>query len=199
LPVNETAVHPDPHPELRTEAALHVLRVPGEMLLDRQGGMDGPDGVVLLSQRRTEERHHPVAREGVHPAPVTLHLPAEQNEAPIHHLVDNLRIEPLRQRGETDDIGKQDGDLPALALHPRRGHHRRRLRPQRRATTPAEPLVGLVGEPARRALRKKWSAALATEPPPLPVRPPATRTIHLARPSPNDRSAGTSATSRLET
>jgi len=33
----------------------------------------------------------------------------------------------------------------------------------------------------------------------LPVRRATTRTIHLARLSPNDRSAGTSATSRIET
>ena len=180
------------------ESALHVLRIAGEVLLDRQGGMEGPDGVVLFSQRRAEEGHHAVAGEGVHPAPVALHLPGEQSEAPVHHLVDDLRIEPLRQRSETDDIGKQDGDLPALALHRRRGHQRRRLRPQRRATTPAEPLLGLVGEPARRALREEWSAACATEPPTLPVRRPATRTIHFARPSPNDRSAGTSATSSVD-
>ena len=168
---DETAVHPDPHPELCAESALHVLGVAGQVLLDRQGGMDGPDGVVLFSQRRAEEGHHAVAGEGVHPAPVALHLPGEQSEAPVHQLVDDLRVEPLRQRSETDDIGKQDGDLPALALHRRWGHEAPPP-PQRRATTPAEPLVGLVGEPARRALHEEWSAAFAAESPTLPVRRP---------------------------
>ena len=127
---DETAVHPDPHPELGAESALHVLRVAGEVLLDRQRGMDGPDGVVLFSQRRPEERHHPVARERIDPAPVTLHLPGEQSEAPVHHLVDDLRIEPLRQRSETDDIGKQDGDRSALPPRRRRGRRRRCRLPQ---------------------------------------------------------------------
>ena len=76
--------------------------------------MDGADGMVLLSQRRAEERHHPVAGEGIEPAPVALHLPGDEGEAPVHDLVDDLRVEPFRQRGETDDIGEEDRDLSAL-------------------------------------------------------------------------------------
>jgi hypothetical protein len=44
-------------------------------------------------------------------------------EAPVHNLVDLLRVPPLGQARQAGDIGKQDGHLTALAL-------KRRSRPE---------------------------------------------------------------------
>jgi hypothetical protein len=75
--------------------------------------------VVLVGDRRPEERHDPVARVLVHRAFEAVHALGEDLEEAIEYLVPLLGIEPLGELHRALHVGEQDGDLLALAFEGR--------------------------------------------------------------------------------
>ena len=72
--------------------------------------------VVLVGDRRAEQRHDAVAEELVDRALVAVDLGQHQLEGAGHEGVDVLGIEALGDRGEAGDVHEEHRDLLALAL-----------------------------------------------------------------------------------
>ena len=81
---------PDPQLELFLEREL----------ANRERCADGPLGVVLVRDRRAEQRHHGVADELLDRAAVALELRADALVVRAEHRLDVLGVERLRLRGE---------------------------------------------------------------------------------------------------
>src|SRR5205823_13903765 len=126
-------------------------------------GTDGPLGVVLLCNRRSPNRHHRVADELLHRAPVERDQTFTGLEVAREELPHFLCITRLGERGETDQIGEQDRDQPALGdrslRHDKWGNGLRKLRP---AFT-AELLSRLARPPAGRTQHRQRASALTAE------------------------------------
>ena len=127
-----------------------------ERLLHFERGAAGPLRVVLVGDRRAEERHDAVADELVdHPAVARNRL-AERLEAAVHDHRHLFRVELLAHGREAGDVGEEDGDdLPLAARQRRRRAGRSRKRPGR-------PGGRGGGRTARRS-RAELRAALAAE------------------------------------
>ena len=76
----------------------------------------GANRVILMTNRRAEERHEAIAEELVHGALVTVDPGKHQLEGAVHQGGDVLEIQALGQRGETRDIHEEHGDELALTL-----------------------------------------------------------------------------------
>ena len=111
-------------PELRPDPDLHVesllapqlLGIPADGVLHRQGRVAGPHRVVLVRQRRAEERHDPVAQHLVHRALVAvdgLHQPFQDGVEQTPRL---LRIAVSQELHRPLQVREQHRDLLALAL-----------------------------------------------------------------------------------
>ena len=96
----------------RASSRLIVLERP----LDAERGVHRALRMVLVGDRRAEERHDAVAEELVHRAFVPVHLGQHELERARHQRVHVLGVEPRRERGEAGDVHEEDGDLLALAL-----------------------------------------------------------------------------------
>ena len=83
-------------------------------ITDREGGANGALGIVAVSDRRTEDRHHRVADELLDDAAEALDLRAHPREVGRQDRADVLRVEPLGARREADEIREEDGDDLAL-------------------------------------------------------------------------------------
>src|SRR5919109_1138551 len=81
-----------------------------ERLLHRERGAERALGVVLVRHRRAEDHEDRVADELLDRAFVALGLAHERLEDVAHELLELLGIERLRERGEADDVGEEDGD-----------------------------------------------------------------------------------------
>ena len=96
--------------------APDLLGVAPDRLLHAQGGVAGPDGVVLVGERRAEQRHDAVAHHLVDGALVAvdgLHHPLEHRVEQLPGLLGVAVGDQLRRALE---VGEQDGDLLALAF-----------------------------------------------------------------------------------
>ena len=163
-----------------------------------------PPRVILVGQRRPEERHEAVAEELVDGALVAVDL----GEGGLEELVDEdvhaLRPQPLRQRGRADQVAEEHGDGLALALQraarredplgevarrvggrrPDLGRGRRRRRGPRPAGGDGVAALGAelrrVRElgAAREAGRREPLAALEAELRPRRILVPTPRTAH---------------------
>ena len=71
-----------------------------------------------MGDRRAEERHDRVADELLHRPSVALDLGLDPRPVRSLQRAHLLRVEPLRLRGEADEVGEEDGD--ALSLLARR-------------------------------------------------------------------------------
>ena len=77
---------------------MRPSHVGGERLqlpLDRERRTQRAMGVVLVSDRRPEQRHHAVAEELVDRALVAVHLVQDHLEGAVHDRVDFLGVEAL--------------------------------------------------------------------------------------------------------
>ena len=79
----------------RRQLFFQSLTVADKGVLYGEGRIAGPDGMVLMSQRGTEERHDAVAGKLVDRTLVLVDLIHEDLEAPVHDLVDLLGVELL--------------------------------------------------------------------------------------------------------
>src|SRR5208337_1763153 len=78
--------------------------------------MHGAPRRVLVRNRRSEQRHEPVAAVLVDGAFEAVNFGGDQLEAALNDAMDLLGIELLAERGEVRDITEQDGHLPPLAF-----------------------------------------------------------------------------------
>jgi hypothetical protein len=100
---HQATVDPDPDPHLRLRG-------------DPQRGQHGVPGVVLMRDRRPEQRHEPIAEELVDRALIPVHLGQRHLEEPVDHPVELLRPQLGRQRARTDYVAEQHAHLLALTL-----------------------------------------------------------------------------------
>ena len=126
---------------------------------DRERSPHRALGIVLVRDRRAEERHHRVADELLHRAAAALELVTQPLVVRRQHRLHVLGIEPLGARREAHEIGEQDRDN-----FPLRAGRARRLR-ERRAALGAElrrrlVLVAAVRADAHRAKRTLLSFEL---------------------------------------
>ena len=102
----------DGHP-VRAEDTLRVLR---DRLLHPQRRVARPHGVVLVGERRAEERHDPVAHHLVDRALVAVDGLHHALEHGIEELARLLGIAVGEQLHRALEVGEEHRDLLALAL-----------------------------------------------------------------------------------
>ena len=111
----------DADPNLKLELRVSLVEL-GDRLDDSQSRPDGSLRVVLVRDRRAEDRHHSVADELLQLTAVAIDRLAHGLEIRVLDKGDILGIEPLRQRRETDEIAEENRhDLPLLARRCRLG------------------------------------------------------------------------------
>ena len=81
-----------------------------------QRGIESALRVVLMRDRRAEDRHHRVAHELLHKAVIAHDRLGERIEQRILESAHLFRVEALSERGEAGQIGEEDRDLPAVGL-----------------------------------------------------------------------------------
>jgi hypothetical protein len=122
LPTERTTtprVEVDPDLHLHPVRAARVVRVALERLLHPEGGIAGAHGVVLVGQRRTEQRHDPVAHHLVHRALVAVNGLHHAFEHGVEDLAGFLGIAVGEQLHRALEVGEEDGHLLALAFQRR--------------------------------------------------------------------------------
>jgi hypothetical protein len=101
---------PGPQAELDAGVAPEVADAADEL----EAGPDGPLGIVLAGDRRAPHRHDGVADELLDRAAVPLDRLAARLEVAGEQLADRLRVAAGGEGGEPDEVGEEDGDVPAL-------------------------------------------------------------------------------------
>src|SRR5207249_6186110 len=82
----------------------------------RERRVTGASGVVLVSDRGSEERHHAVPGELVDRSGDSVHRRAENFEDPIENAMPVLGVEAAGESHRIDHVDEEDADLPALAF-----------------------------------------------------------------------------------
>ena len=195
------AVEADPHLEAPLEARRQLAAQVTDGALDREGGVSGAPGRVLVRDRRAEQGHDAIARVLIDRALEAMHLGRDHLEATIDDGVDLFWVALLGECAKSREIGEQHRHLPPLALERGPGledlvrevlgrvsglHARRSARSRRRgrvgnqltSTLVAETTSGKIGMLAGRAHRVQAYAASATELRAGRVLSPASRTAH---------------------
>ena len=148
---------------------------PADGIDQLEGRPHGAFRVVLVRDRGPPDCHHRVADELLdHPAVAVDDL-AGGREVPVEQFADLLRVEPLRQRREPDEVDEHDRDEPDLVHRRRRCGRGRtarrspsldsrwRSRSEVGAAFAAELGTGLVGRAACRASEGEPLPALEAE------------------------------------
>ena len=112
-------VDADPHPQLVGGMLLAEVAQRG---LHRQRRAHGPVGVVLVRDRRPEQRDDRVAEHLVDDAAVGLDVGDEQREGGVDEALDLFGVAALGERREADDVGEQHGHDPPLLVGDRLGN-----------------------------------------------------------------------------
>ena len=113
---DEARVDAHPHAELDAVRSPHFIGQRAELPLDRERSAQGAMGVVLVRDRRAEQRHHAVAQELVDRSLVAVHFGQDDFEGPIHDAVDVLGVEALGHGREARHVGEHHGDALAFSL-----------------------------------------------------------------------------------
>ena len=72
--------------------------------------------MVLVRDRRAEQRHDPVTSELVHSSLEAAHAVGEQREEALHDLAPLVRVDLLRHVHGALDVGEEHSDLLPLAV-----------------------------------------------------------------------------------
>jgi hypothetical protein len=172
-------VEADPNLRENTLAASHLFRIPFHRLLHPEGRVAGTHGMILMSQRSPEERHDPVSHDLVDRALVAMDGLHHVLEDGVQKLAGFLGITVGQQLHRTLQVGKQDGDVLALAfesslrredlfgqvlrgIRVRRGELGCGGCPKRRGALAAELILGRVARATGRAACERCRA-LPTE------------------------------------
>jgi hypothetical protein len=91
------------------------LRPPADVLLHAQRRVEGALGMVLVRDRRAEEREDAVAARVGHPAVVAVHGVRHHGEGGVDDAARVLGVEAIDQLHRPLDVGEQRGDGLALA------------------------------------------------------------------------------------
>src|SRR5438874_10673681 len=118
-------VQSNPHRELEPALAPHVFGERAELARQIQGGRTGALGVILVGDRRAEERHDAVAGVLVDGPLVSVNAARKDPEQAIEQAMPFLGIDALRELHRAHDVGEEDGDQ--LALAPERALGRKNL------------------------------------------------------------------------
>ncbi len=113
---NLPGVEPDPDLNRHPVGTLELVAVSGHRVQHPEGGVAGPHRVILVSERRAEQRHDAVAHDLVDRALVTvdrLHHPLEDR---VQQLPALLGIALGQELHGALEVGEEDGDLLALAF-----------------------------------------------------------------------------------
>ena len=108
-------VDPDPGREVEPVLAPQLGRVLADVVEHLQRRVTGAPPVVLVGDRRPEDGHDPVAGELVDRALEAVHGVGEGGEEALHDRVPLLGVLALGHVHRALDVGKEDGDLLALA------------------------------------------------------------------------------------
>ena len=84
--------------------------------MDRERGDHRLARRVFECEWCSEQGHHAVARELIHGSLVAVHLSEDALKRAVHQSVHRLGAELLRQLGRVGEVGKEHGDVLALAL-----------------------------------------------------------------------------------
>ena len=106
------------HPDLDLAAVRppHLRHVLGNPRLHVQGRIAATDGVILVSERRAEEGHDPVAHDLVHDTLVLVDSPDHALEHRIDELARLLGVAFREHLGRALEVRKQHSDLLALTF-----------------------------------------------------------------------------------
>ncbi len=113
---DRSRVETDSHLEAPVETWRQLAAQVTDAALDREGGVSGAPGRVLVRDRRAEQGHDPVAGVLIDRALEPVHLGRDHLEATIDDGVDLFGITALGERAESGQIGEQHRHLPPLAL-----------------------------------------------------------------------------------
>ena len=107
-----------PYPCLERQAlrATHLVAVAPQRRLHGQGGVAGPQGVVLMRNGGAKQGHNAIAQHLVHRALVAVHRVHHQMQGGVQELPGGFRVESLDEPCGVLEVGKQHGDLLALAF-----------------------------------------------------------------------------------
>ncbi len=108
-------VDPDPGREVEPVLAAQLGGVLADVVEHRQGRVTGAACMVLVGDGGAEDGHDPVAGELVDGALEAVHGVGEGREEALHDRVPLLGVLLLGQVHRSLDVGKEDGDLLALA------------------------------------------------------------------------------------
>jgi hypothetical protein len=109
-------VQPHAYLDRRAVLALHLIAVARYALLHAQRRVASPHRMVLHRQGCPEQRHDAVAHDLVDRAFIVMHRVHHVFEHRIEDLARFLRVAIGQQLHRTFEVGKQHGDLLALAL-----------------------------------------------------------------------------------
>ena len=97
-------------------AAPHLLGVLLDGLLHPERRVAGPHRVILMGERRAEQRHDPIAHHLVHRALVAVDGLHHALEHRVEELARLFGVAVGEQLHRALEIGEEDGDLLALAF-----------------------------------------------------------------------------------
>ena len=152
----------DAHLQARPSAIGGLRAVAGDGLADRKRGQKRTPHVILMRDRRPEQREEPVAGELRCRALVALHFGERGIDKPANQVVHRLGPEALGKGGRPHEVAKQHADplqLPRRDLGFAVGHW-----VERRRTAAAEIISGRVFCIAAPAENWQRHTALAAEP-----------------------------------
>ena len=109
-------VEPDADRHRHPVRPLNLVRISRDGLLHPERRITSAHGMILMGERRAEERHDAVAHHPVHGALVAVDRLHHAFEHGVEELLRILGIAVGKQLHRTLDIGEQHGDLLALAL-----------------------------------------------------------------------------------
>ena len=110
----ELSADPDHH--RHAVAALDLVGIARDVFLHPQRRITGAHRVILVRQRRAEQRHEAVAHDGVHGAFVAMHGLDHALEHRVEKLLHVLRVAVGDHLHRAFDVGEQHRDQLALAF-----------------------------------------------------------------------------------
>ena len=111
-----SGVHTHSNGEVQAALATELTRVLAKPLGQVERCVAGTTRVVLVRDRRTEQRHDPIARELVDRPLEPVDTLGEDQEEPIQDVVPLLRVDRLGELHRALHVGEQNRDLLTLPL-----------------------------------------------------------------------------------